>query len=277
MARPSERKLHRALHERVRADHEVDVAGREPRQEIAPLQSGRRAGDELDAEPRFLQQLPQAEEVLLGENFGRRHERHLQAVLHGDEGHEQRHDRFAGADIALQQPVHRRRALHVLDELLQRAPLPFGELERQNTARRIADAVVDLDRAGLRFADGGALSHHQPQLKQEELFEDEPDLRGCSESVQLVCRRVRWLENARRLNAARRSGRLRRRRTSSGKGSGRSSGRRESTSNTSRRCIFGVMAPAFSYTGNDAPGVNRLRVFRLGGIARLRRSLRNRG
>ena len=156
-----------ALHQRVRADDQIDVARRKAREQIAPLQAGRRAGDELDAKARFLQQLSQAEEVLLGENLRRRHERHLQAVLHGDERRQQRDDRLARADVALQQPVHRRRALHVFDDLFQRGPLPFRQLERQNAARRFADAIVDLDRPRLRLADRRALAQHQARAETE--------------------------------------------------------------------------------------------------------------
>ena len=122
IARPSESKVDRALHQRVRAHDEVDVA----RRRDAP--AGRAAAArscapvmQLDAEARRLQELPQAEEVLLGQNLRRRHERHLQAVLHRHQRRQQRDDRLARADVALQQPVHRRRALHVFDDLFQRA------------------------------------------------------------------------------------------------------------------------------------------------------------
>ena len=45
--------------------------------------------------------------------------------------------------------------------------------------------------ARLRLADRRALAQHQPELEQEELLEDEPDLRRRSECVQLIGRRVR--------------------------------------------------------------------------------------
>ena len=123
---------------------------------------------------------------------------------------------------------------------------PSVSLNGRMRARRFADAIVDLDRPRLRLADRRALAQHQAQLEQEELLEDQPHLRGCPERVQLIGRCVQLAENASSISAARRSGRLRRRRTSSGNGSGRSAGSRASTSNTSRRCIFGVIAPAFS-------------------------------
>ena len=73
-------------------------------------------------------------EMLLGEDLGRRHERDLQAVLHRDQRRQQRDDRLAGADVALQQPVHRLRPLQVVDDLLQRLLLPGGQPERQHRA-----------------------------------------------------------------------------------------------------------------------------------------------
>ena len=47
--------------------------------------------------------------MLLGEHFGRRHERALVAALHRDEQRRERDDGLARADVALQQAVHRRR------------------------------------------------------------------------------------------------------------------------------------------------------------------------
>ena len=111
---------HVALDQRVRADDQVHGARFDLR-ELAPARRrARRAGQQRDAEPRGLQQPRDVHEVLLGEDLGRRHEGHLQAVLHRDERRQQRHDRLAGADVALQQPVHRVRPLQVVDDLLER-------------------------------------------------------------------------------------------------------------------------------------------------------------
>ena len=45
--------------------------------------------------------------VLLGEHLGRRQQRGLAAGVDDPQHRPQRHDRLAGADLALQQPVHR--------------------------------------------------------------------------------------------------------------------------------------------------------------------------
>ncbi len=106
----------RLLHERVRADDEMNGAGSELGLHFAPLPRRRRAGQQREAEARVFQQPPDGDEVLLGEDFRRRHERHLETVLHRDERRHQRDDRLARADVALQEPVHRLRPLHVADD-----------------------------------------------------------------------------------------------------------------------------------------------------------------
>ena len=170
--------LDRLLGERVRADDEVDRAARELGARISrrfaavalPVSEATRNRDAIE-------QPPNRQVVLVRQNLGRRHERDLQAVLHRDERGEQRDDRLAGADVALQQPVHRLRPLHVGDDLAQRRLLSVGELERQHAPRRLADAVVDDHRP--RFAIAGVLplAQHEAGLEQEELLEDQPLLR----------------------------------------------------------------------------------------------------
>ena len=168
--------------------------------------------------------------MLLGQDLGRRHERHLQAVLHGDDRRQQRDDRLAGAHIALQQAVHRLRSLQIVDDLLERRALPGGQLERQHAPRRFADAIVDDDAAGFGSATRRAPPRHHARLEQKRLFEDEAALRRRCEAVQFVDRRVR--RRKMRGDGAPRiaSGGPRLRRNSSGTGSGRSGGSRSSAS-----------------------------------------------
>ena len=74
--------------------------------------------------------------VLLGEHLGRRHERALVAALHRGEQRGERDDRLARADLALQQPVHRRRAPRGRGDLGDRARLVAGEREREPAWKR---------------------------------------------------------------------------------------------------------------------------------------------
>jgi hypothetical protein len=109
-----------AFDQRVRADDQLDGPGFDFGELLAPRSRRRRAGEQRHAKPRRLQQPRDVEEVLLGQDLGRRHEGHLQAVLHRHERGEQRDDRLAGADVALQQPVHRLRTLQVVHDFLER-------------------------------------------------------------------------------------------------------------------------------------------------------------
>ena len=80
------------------------------------------------------------EEVLLGERLGRRHQRALAARLDRAQERVERDDRLAGADVALEQALHRRRAREVGVDLGDRLLLVLGQLERQRgaVARRSA-------------------------------------------------------------------------------------------------------------------------------------------
>ena len=171
-------KTHVALHQRVRAHDQVHCA-RLNCGELFPSRGARGgAGQQRDAEARRLQEPRDVREVLLGQNLGRRHERHLQTVLHRDDRRQQRHDGLPRPDVALQEPIHRVRPLHVLDDLLQGLPLPGGEAERQHAARGLADAIVHLHDHRLALGRRGLPPREHAHLKQERFFEDEPLLRG---------------------------------------------------------------------------------------------------
>ena len=108
--------------------------------------------------------------MLLRENLSRRHERHLEPVLHRDDRRDQGDDRLAGPNVTLKKPLHRPRFLHVRHDLRECVPLPVGELEGENRARGLPDAIVDgrderlLDRRVLLTPEG------EPCLKDEEVW-----------------------------------------------------------------------------------------------------------
>ncbi len=176
--------------QRVRSDHHVERASTQLRLHLAALLGRRAAGEQRHAEPRRLEQPPDVDVVLLGEDFGRGHEGHLEPVFHGDDGGHQRHDRLAGSDVPLQEPVHRRGAFHVGDDLGDDLLLVVGEPERQDAAHRRADLVGDLHRTRLQIGFRAPLAQDQPELEEEELLEDHPPLRGRSERVELFDRRA---------------------------------------------------------------------------------------
>ena len=73
--------------------------------------------------------------MLLGEDFGRRHERDLVARLDGLQRRQRGDDGLAAADIALQQALHRLAARQVAPDLGDDALLRARERERQPLAQ----------------------------------------------------------------------------------------------------------------------------------------------
>ena len=69
--------------------------------------------------------------MLLGQDFGRRHHRGLQAVFHRAQRRQRRHHRLAAADIALQQAVHGMDLGEVALDLGPGAHLRAREAKRQ--------------------------------------------------------------------------------------------------------------------------------------------------
>ncbi len=115
------------LNERVRANNDHAVTGGYFGK-VALLGTGGLEGN-LDAE-RFCK-LHDIQIVLLGQNLGRRHQGRLISAFHGIEHGHERNDCFAGADIALNQPVHRDRPRHVVSYFADNATLRSGKLKRQ--------------------------------------------------------------------------------------------------------------------------------------------------
>ena len=69
--------------------------------------------------------------VLLGEQGGGHQNRHLLAVLHGDERGAHRHFGFAEPDVAADEPVHRLGARQIGDGLFDGAALIGRDVERE--------------------------------------------------------------------------------------------------------------------------------------------------
>ena len=96
------------------------------------------------------------------------------AVLHREQRGEQRDDRLAAADVALQQPLHAALAAHVGEDLAQHARLRARERERQRLAelRRELSPVLEAD-AAPRLA-GQRLGALLQQLHEQQLLERQP-------------------------------------------------------------------------------------------------------
>ena len=112
--------------------------------------------------------------MLLGEHLGRRHQRSLVPALHGGEQGGDGDDRLAGADVALQQPVHRVGSRQVGVDLADHPLLGGGQREAQRGVepadQLAAGLVADADGVALHRP----LAHHEHQLHPQQLVERQP-------------------------------------------------------------------------------------------------------
>ena len=122
----------------VRADDDVDLAGGERGDELLLLVRGPEPADHLDADREAREPLLQRPRVLKREHGGRREERDLLAVHHGLEGRAHRDFGLAVADVAAEQAIHRRRRLHVLDDVADRGLL----VRRQVVLERVVELLL---------------------------------------------------------------------------------------------------------------------------------------
>ena len=124
--------LDRLLEQRVGADHDRQPPVAELQQQVAPRRARHGAGEQPDGAGG---QPFQRAEVLLGQHLRRRHQRGLRAGLHRAQHGQQRHQRLAGADVALQQPEHAARRGHVAVDLRQGCRLRRGGREAEAPQR----------------------------------------------------------------------------------------------------------------------------------------------
>src|SRR6185437_1466641 len=128
------------------------------------------AGDESDAVAG--QAAAGVEIVLLRQDLGGRHQRHLPAVFDGDDGGFERDDGLARADVTLQQAAHGMATAEVGGDFFERLLLVAGWMKGEDALELVADAGVEGD-GGSGLAAHAAALELEAGLKEEELFEDE--------------------------------------------------------------------------------------------------------
>ena len=162
------------LDQGVRPDDDVRVAGRDQLPRGRVLARADRAREQRDAHAERLAELVDREEVLLGEGFRGRHQRPLASRLDRAQQRVERDDRLPGADVALEEALHRGRPAEVAVDLADRPLLVRGERERQ----RRAVALEQLARRGERLR-GGLLAEccrpRERDLENKELVERQPE------------------------------------------------------------------------------------------------------
>ena len=163
------------LDQGVGADDQLGVALGDVAADFAFAVFFHRAGQEDDPVSGILQNAAGGKIMLLGQDFGGRHERDLVSIFHRDDGRLEGHDGLARSHIALQQTPHGKRLFHVGRDFLEHALLRRRGMERQNLFDRLAGAIVQAERdSGLRLL--LAAFELESQLEKEEFFEDQPDV-----------------------------------------------------------------------------------------------------
>ena len=112
--------LHIFRQQPMRADDDVDLAGGEIRDDLLLFGFRPKPTDHVDPHRKAREAVLERLLVLKGEDSRRREERHLLAVHHRLEGGAHGHFRLAVAHIAAEQPIHRRRRLHVVFDVRDR-------------------------------------------------------------------------------------------------------------------------------------------------------------
>ena len=155
------------------ADQKIDLAGFEPRQNLAPLLAFFASGQDRHAHAGALGQRRDGLDVLAREQFGRRHQRRLLADLRDRSGGQQRHHRLAGPDVALEQPQHSHRLAQILGDGRGRLALRGC----QGVGQGVDDPVTQMAVASVavaRRAPQLRAHQRQRQLTGEQFIEREP-------------------------------------------------------------------------------------------------------
>ena len=133
-----------------------------------------RVAVELAGAAERAEQRADAAGVLGGEHLGGREQRGLPAGV-DDLGHRpQRDDGLAGADLALQEAVHRLVAVELGGELLPHVALALGEGERQRGVDGVEQSAGAAGPGGAGLEGGGAAAGGEGELEGERLVPLEP-------------------------------------------------------------------------------------------------------
>ena len=162
------------LDQRVRPDHQRQLAARQLAEDVCALASRRGAREQLAGERLGAHQPLDRREMLFGEGLGRRHQRRLALMLDRAQHRVQRHDRLAAADLPHQQPLHRPRLAQVRVDRVDRRELVAGRLERQAVQPPPAQPrlAVQPVRAGSRPPPRAAAQERE--LREQQLLEGQP-------------------------------------------------------------------------------------------------------
>ncbi len=99
-------KLHGFLKQSMGADDDGRVSAANTLEDCVARSAGLPPGQQRDVHVQGLEPAPKVLRMLIGQQFGRRHERHLAAAVHRLGGSQRGNQGFAAAHIPLHQPQH---------------------------------------------------------------------------------------------------------------------------------------------------------------------------
>ena len=135
-------------------------------------------GAEFTGSPQIAEHRRDGPKMLRGENFRRREDRALMAVVDDAQHGEQRHEGLAGTDLTLQQPAHRRRVAQVVCDLGDHQLLPIGESERKSLQEAVFQAAGNVRARGCGFGTAREATLREDCLDRERLVEFQSIVRG---------------------------------------------------------------------------------------------------
>ena len=174
---------HGVLNEGVRADDDVHLAAFQQAVHLLLAPVARLPGQQHQRHAQPLGQRRQCPAVLLGQQFGRRHERDLIAAVERGQRGEERHDGLPGPHVALHEAVHGMRRGHVAEDRRDHGLLRRGEAERQHVGNPAHERPGHAGQAGFPHAAAPAQRH--AELQMEQLVEHHGTVCRRTEIVQL--------------------------------------------------------------------------------------------
>ena len=199
------RELHAVTDECVRADGKLNLAGFESLNGFAFCFGAHAARDEHRFDAAGGEEIGEGLVVLRRQNFRRSHERRLKSVLNDRVAQRRRHGCFTAADIALNEAVHRVRALHVADAVLHGTLLCAGHREGEQGGKLFC--IILFERIRI-FAHTCAADFRHAELQDEQFLEHESSARRGKRfgRIRKVDRFERVFEAAQRVFQAKRIG-----------------------------------------------------------------------
>ena len=132
--------------QRVRADVHSRAPDARPAKGQRLLPGGRPRfrcpGPQFHRDSQRLKPPAEVAPMLFGQDFCRRHQRHVATAFQRHQRRAGRHDGFAGADVALEQAAHGRRPGQVAADFAQHPRLGLSQVEFQRGQERLHQPVV---------------------------------------------------------------------------------------------------------------------------------------